>query len=78
MFPGQPFEQILREYDSDFGFRHTMLQVYLRVCRALDVSDPADPLANKVARAVIVLACEGVRDPEEIYQQALNQLRPAH
>ena len=52
-----------------------ILDVYIRVCRALKVSGPADPLSNTVARTVIFIAQEGERDPQELYRRALSQLK---
>jgi hypothetical protein len=52
-----------------------MLDVYVRICRVLKVTDPADPLSNTVARTVIHIAQEGERDPQELYKRALSQLK---
>jgi len=52
-----------------------MLDVYIRVCRALKVTSPADPLSNTVARTVIHIAQEGERDSQELYRRALSQLK---
>ena len=78
MFPGDVFAQLVREFEFEGGFANRMLQVYLRLCRTLNVSDPADPLSNKVARTVIEVALKDGRDPEEIYKQALKTFKPGH
>lgn len=67
--------ELVRENELNSDDVAAMLEVYMSVCRALDVTDPADPLSNKIARAVIHIAREGERDPQEIYKRALNQLK---
>lgn len=36
----------------------TLLEIYLAVCEELGVTDPADPLAARIARHLILLAAE--------------------
>ena len=68
-----PFEQLLQENGLEPRFASPLLNVFLNVCRSLHVSDPADPMSNEIARTVINIALESVRDPEGIFEEALNR-----
>ena len=59
------------EFSSDFA--EMLRDVFLRVCDALQVSDPADPLAVEITRTVIALAAEGESDPDELYKRTLSE-----
>jgi hypothetical protein len=65
---------LLQEHDFDDEFVETMLAVFMNVCRTMEVSDPADPRASTIARTVILNACEGVRDPQVLYERTLNKI----
>ena len=49
-----------------------LVSAYERVCRTLSVDDAADPLRTVIASKVIYIAAQGVRDPEDLYFNALN------
>jgi len=61
------------EYSSEFA--EMMRDVFLNVCRTLQVSDPADPLSTDIARTLITIASEGVSDADELYKRTLNEFR---
>ena len=52
-----------------------MHDIFLDVCRALLVSDPADPLSTNIARTLITFASEGVSDPDVLYKRTLAEFR---
>jgi hypothetical protein len=49
-----------------------LVAAYDRVCRTLSLADESDPLRTIVAMKVIYVARRGVRDPEDLYFQALQ------
>ena len=54
-----------------------LYEVFTRVCRTLQVS-PTDSLSQTIARTVILIALDqGVRDPNELYERTLDELRRA-
>lgn len=55
-----------------------VLDVFLELCHALNVSHAHDPLSQTIARTVITIAAEGVCDAQELYEQTLRTLRPMH
>ena len=71
----------LAELSEQLNFDSEVLEilrdVFLRVCRTLQVSEPADPLSATIARTLIVvaLACEGECDARELYRRTMNKLR---
>lgn len=69
------FAKFSEDIESSSEFAEMIRDVFLRVCHALQVSDPADPLAAIITRTVISLAAEGESDPDELYKGALNELR---
>ena len=71
--PEFPFSTPLQEGEFEPEFAKAMLEVFKRVCHALKVTDPADPLSATIARAVILLAQEGERDPEILFKQTLGK-----
>jgi hypothetical protein len=46
-----------------------------RGCRALNLTDEADPLSKSLADRIIELARHGERDPDQLCEQALRALR---
>ena len=69
------FAKLSEDIESFSEFAEMMRDVFLRVCHALQVSDPADPLAAIITRTVISLASEGESNPDELCKRALNELR---
>ena len=69
------FAKLAEDDESSSEFTEMMRDVFLRVCHALQVSDPADPLAPIITRAIIFLAAEGESNPDELYKRALKELR---
>ena len=67
-------QKLLQENEFDYKFSKILLDVFISVCRTLEVSDPADPLSNTIARTVILIASEGERDPDELYKRTVNRL----
>lgn len=67
------FQKILLEYEFDSAFSKIMLEVFMRICRTLKVDDASDPLSKAIARTVIIIASEGERDPDILYELALSQ-----
>ena len=68
-----PFQELLREYEFDSAHVKIMLEVFNRVCRTLKVDDGSDPLSKNIARMVIIIASEGERDPDILYELALSR-----
>ena len=69
------FAKLSGDSDSSSEFAEMMRDVFLRVCHALQVSDPVDPLAADITRTVISLASEGENDPDELYKRTLSEFR---
>jgi hypothetical protein len=69
------FAKLSGNGEASSEFAEMMRDVFLRVCHALQVSDPADPLAPIITRAIIFLAAEGESNPDELYKRALKELR---
>jgi hypothetical protein len=59
------------EFDSELA--RMMLDVFIRVCRTLQVSDATDGLSATIARTVINLVSEGECDADELYKRTLNK-----
>lgn len=68
--------KLLQQNEFDSEFSKMLLEVFMGVCRTLKISDPADPLSNTIARTVILIASDGVRDPDELYKQTLSRFDP--
>jgi hypothetical protein len=66
--------KLLKESEFDSEFLKTLPEVFISVCRTLEVSDPADPWSNTIAHTVIILAAEGERDPVQLYRRAIAQI----
>ena len=69
------FAKLSGEGEASSEFAEMLRDVFLKVCDALQVSDPADPLVAIITRTVTSLAFEGESDPAELYKRALNELR---
>ena len=69
------FAKLSQDIEFSSGFSEMMRDVFLDVCRSLQVSDPADPLSTNIARTLITVASEGVSDPDELYKRTLNEIR---
>ena len=67
--------KLLHDDTFDSRFVGTMLDVYKKVCRALEVSDGADPVSSRVASTVILLAIDGVRDPDVLYSRTVAAIQ---
>ena len=65
---------------DDFEDERTtqVLQAFIDVCDALQVSDPADPLSRSIARAVIGIAAQGELDPRDLVARTLRRFAPGH
>jgi hypothetical protein len=72
----QGLQKLLKENEFNSEFSKMLLEVFMRVCRTLKVSDPADPLSNTIARTVFLIASDGVRDPDELCKQTLSRFQP--
>jgi hypothetical protein len=59
------------ELDSELVMM--MLDVFMRVCRTLQVTDATDGLSVTIARTVINIASEGECDADELYKRTLNK-----
>jgi hypothetical protein len=59
------------EFDSELA--RMMLDVFMRVCRTLQVSDATDGLSVTIARTVINIATEGECDADELYKRTLDK-----
>ena len=70
------FAELPQDAEFSSEFAEMARDVFLRVCHALQLTDPVDPLAGIIARRVISLAAEGESVPDELYNRALNELRP--
>lgn len=66
-------QELLGENELDAEFVAIMLDVFMRVCRTLEVADASDPLSDAVARTVILIASEGERDPDTLYKRSLTR-----
>jgi hypothetical protein len=75
----QPFLAALLQGKGLESARHAqaekLLAIFLDVCAALAVSDPADPLAPRIARTLITIASEGESDPDTLYERTLFQCK---
>jgi hypothetical protein len=69
------FAKLAEDDESSSEFAEMMRDVFLKVCDALEVSDPADPSARIITRTIISLACEGESDPDELYKRTLSEFR---
>jgi hypothetical protein len=67
------FAKLSGDGESSSEFAEMLRDVFLRVCDALQVSDPVDPLAVEITRTVIALAAEGESDPDELYKRTLSE-----
>ena len=65
-----------REDEFDPEFVKVLLEVFMSVCQALGVSDPADILSSTIARTVITMAHDGERDPDKLYERTLDKFTP--
>lgn len=52
-----------------------LLAIFLRLCRALAVTDPADPKGKTIARTLILAAFEGGQDADALYKRVLEELQ---
>ena len=68
------FAKLSADGESASEFAEMMRDVFLKVCHALQVSDPADPSAPIITRTIISLACEGESNPDKLYKRTLNEL----
>ena len=68
------------QLNFDSGVVEVLRDVFLSACRALHVSEAADPLSATIARTLIVvaLASEGECDARELYRLTMIKLRPLH
>lgn len=71
---GLLFGDLLGEQEDDPAFTTAMLEAFLGVCSALQVSDPSDPLSRTIARTMIHIAAAGERDPRALYERTLDHL----
>lgn len=62
----------MQELLEDRQHLELALGVFLSVCRTLQVDDPSDPLSKAIAHTVILIACEGERNPKQLYQRTLD------
>ena len=67
-------QKLLQDNAFDSEFSKILLDVFMSVCRTLKVSDPTDPLSSTIARTVILIASDGERDPDELYNRTLSRL----
>ena len=65
--------EFLQSNEFESQFVEKLLETFIRVCGALKVSDPNDPLSSKIARTLILIATEGERDPDQLFKRTLNQ-----
>lgn len=65
-----------REDEFDPEFVKVLLEVFMSVCQALGVSDPADIMGSTIARTVITMAHDGERDPGKLYERTLDTFAP--
>ncbi len=70
---GLLFVELLQE-QNDSALTTTLLEAFLGVCSALQVSDPSDPLSKIIARTVIHIAAAGERDPRVLYERTLDNM----
>ena len=67
--------KLLQGNKFDSEFEHAMLDVFMNVCRALNVTDPADPLSTTIAQTVILIASEGEHDPDQLFRETLSRFK---
>ncbi|MEX0828522.1 MAG: hypothetical protein WD005_06205 [Haliea sp.] len=69
--------ELSEQLDFDSGVLEILRDVFLSVCRNLQVSEPADPQSATIARTLIVvaIASEGECDARELYRRTMNKLR---
>jgi hypothetical protein len=69
--------ELSERLDLDSEVLEILRDVFLNVCRTLQVSEPADPQSAAIARTLIVvaLAAEGECDARELYRRTMNRLR---
>jgi hypothetical protein len=69
--------ELSERLDVDSEVLETLRDVFLRVCRNLRVSEPADPQGAAIARTLIAvaLASDGECDARELYRRTMNSLR---
>jgi hypothetical protein len=70
------FAQFLQENRFDHAFLNAMLEAFMRTSATLRVLDSNHALCLPIARTLILIACEGERDPQELYQRTLNKFNP--
>jgi hypothetical protein len=69
--------ELSEQLDFDSGVVEILRDVFLSVCRTLQVSEPADPSSATIARTLIIvaIASEGECDARELYRRTMNKLR---
>jgi hypothetical protein len=69
--------EISERLDLNSEVLELLRDVFLSVCRTLQVSEPGDPQSGTIARTLIVvaLASEGECDARELYRRTMNRLR---
>jgi hypothetical protein len=69
--------ELSEQLNFDSEVLEVLRDVFLSVCRTLQVSEPGDPQSVTIARTLIVvaLASEGECDARELYRRTMNRLR---
>lgn len=69
--------ELSERLDLDSEVLEILRDVYLNVCRSLQVSEPSDPQSAAIARTLLVvaIASEGECDARELYRRTMNKLR---
>lgn len=69
------FASLLQEMGIGFQRAEKLLDVFLKLCHALEVTDPADPKGKIIARTLILSALEGEQDYDALYKRVLEELQ---
>lgn len=69
--------ELSEQLNLDSGVAEILRDVFLNACRALQVSEAADPLSGTIARTLIMvaIAAEGECDARELYRRTMIKLR---
>ena len=72
--------ELSEQLNFDSGIVEILRDVFLDACRALRVTEPADPLSTTIARTLIIvaIASDGECDAGELYRRTMIKLRVVH
>jgi hypothetical protein len=73
----QDIAELSEQLDFDSEVLEILREVFLKLCRTLDVCEPDDPASAAIARTLIgmALASEGECDARELYRRTVKALR---